>query len=363
MRILHAVLSEGFYGSERYCGELAAEQTRQGHDVEIVTLGRNSDCTRALRQSLARASPGTSGRQQLVAIPRALPAVLQRPLARALLRRFQPHIVHSHLDPAARRIGRTAQRLGVPHVATLHLHFSAREYGGCDGLICIADWQRKTLPADFSGVVAVVRNWLPATVADALKEITPDATAKLRRAWGAGDQAFVFGSVGRLVREKGMDVLIRAFRHAFPQVDEPVRLVIAGDGPERAALTDLAAGDARIVFAGARFDVAPFYCAFDVYVSAARFEPFGMAILEAMAAGCPLVLTRSAGPVEFVTDARVRWVDVEADVTLAQALLDARAPGRRRFTYGLDDFLPQRATAEIEQVYARVLARNERRSL
>ena len=363
MRILHAVLSEGFYGSERYCGELAVEQTRQGHDVEVVTLGGDSDCTRAMRQLLTLVRAGTSGELALAVVPRALPAALQRPLARALLRRFRPHIVHSHLDPAARRIGRTAQRMGFPHVATLHLNFSAHEYGACDGLILIADWQRKTLPADFSGLVAVVRNWLPAAVTDGLKEITPGATDKLRRTWGADDQAFVFGSVGRLVPEKGMDVLIRAFGQAFPRREDPVRLVIVGDGPERARLIDLASGDPRIVFAGAQSNVAPFYSGLDAYVNAARFEPFGMAILEAMAAGCPLVLSRSEGPVEFVTDARVLWVDIDDQSTLAQALANVWARGRQRLAYALDDFAPQRAAAEIEQVYARVLAQSGRQSV
>ena len=74
LRILHAVLSEGFYGSERYCGELAREQARRGHDVAIVTLGNTSDCTLALRSQAAQASSPAPGRMRLSAIPRALRA-------------------------------------------------------------------------------------------------------------------------------------------------------------------------------------------------------------------------------------------------------------------------------------------------
>ncbi len=58
----------------------------------------------------------------------------------------------------------------------------------------------------------------------------------------------------------------------------------------------LAQRDPRIFFAGVQQNVARYYSAFDTYVSPARFEPFGLSILEAMAAGCPLVLTRSEGP-------------------------------------------------------------------
>ena len=150
MRILHAVLSEGFYGSERYCAELAVAQANQGHTVQIVTLGQSSDCTQAVRRAIG----DTKNPPQLVAFPHQLPAFLHRPFAYALLARFRPQIVHTHLDPATRRIGRVAQRLGIGHVATLHLSFSAPEYGACDGLVCIADWQTKTLPADFAGKVA-----------------------------------------------------------------------------------------------------------------------------------------------------------------------------------------------------------------
>jgi glycosyltransferase involved in cell wall biosynthesis len=364
MRILHAVLSEGFYGSERYCGELASEQARQGHDVEVLTLGARSSCTQSMRGLFAQTRPRADGKLRLAAIPRGLPAFLHRPLAHFFLQRFRPRIVHTHLDPAARRVGQIAQRLGIPHVATLHLNFSAPEYGACAGLVLIADWQRKHLPANFAGEVAVIRNWLPATVADALTTApVREAVADLRRNWRAGDHTFVYGSVGRLVPEKGMDVLIQAFRAAFPQGDDSVRLVIVGDGPQRDALRAAVAGDDRIVLAGAQDEVAQFYLAFDCYVSAARFEPFGIAILEAMAAGCPLVLTRSQGPVEFVADPRVAWVDEGADSALADALVAMQENGRRRLGYALDEFSPQRATGEIERFYARVLANAQRSKL
>jgi glycosyltransferase involved in cell wall biosynthesis len=357
MRILHAVLSEGFYGSERYCIELACEQAREGHDVLVVTLGTRSPCTQAARAAFTGLHLRSGGRLRLRPIPGSLPAFLHRPLGQLALRRFRPEIVHTHLDPAARRIGRVARALGVPHIATLHLNFSAREYGACDGLVLIANWQRRNVPHDFAGLVTVVHNWLPASVAQALRKVTDDEVARLRHEWG-DDKTFVFGTVGRLVPEKGVDILVRAFRRAFPQPDAPVRLVIVGGGPERAALQELADSDSRIFFAGARPDVAVFYRAFDAYVSPARFEPFGIAILEAMAAGCPLVLTRSEGPIEFVDDAQALWVADTSDAALASALTKTQAGGRRRIAYALDNFSPARASAEIEQFYNRVLARH-----
>ncbi len=352
MRILHAVLSEGFYGSERYCAELALAQADQGHTVQIVTLGYSSDCTHAMREAVAEAG----NPPQLIALPRHLPAFLHRPFAYAVLARFRPQIVHTHLDPATRRIGPVAQRLGLAHVATLHLNFSAREYGACDGLICIADWQRKTLPADFGGVVAVVRNWLPAGMAAALAKVDTDSVRALRGTWGADAQTVVFGSVGRLVAEKGMDLLVQAFHAAFPTREEPVRLVIVGDGPLRAELSAGAAKDPRIILTGAQREVAVFHRGFDAYVSAARFEPFGIAILEAMGAGSPLVLTRSQGPIEFISDPRVHWVDVKDVTTLGKTLADLAASRPPRLAYSLEPFSRERAVREIDNLYQCVLA-------
>ncbi len=356
MRILHAVLSEGFYGSERYCAELAVAQASRGHTVQIVTLGLSSECTRAVRSAIA----DSDGRPRLIALPRHLPAFLHRPFAYAMLARFRPQIVHTHLDPATRRIGRVAQRLGTGHVATLHLSFSAPEYGTCDGLVCIAEWQRNTLPQDFAGEIAVVRNWLPVSVAKALANVDAETTRTLRQSWQADDQVFVFGSVGRLVAEKGMDLLIDAFRAAFPSRHEPVRLVIVGDGPLRAELSARAAGDPRVILAGSQREIAVFHRGFDAYVSAARFEPFGIAILEAMAARTPLVLTRSQGPIEFVSDPRVRWVDVDDVTRLAVTLADLATSRPPRLAYGLDAFSRERAAREIDNLYQRVLARGGR---
>jgi glycosyltransferase involved in cell wall biosynthesis len=360
LRILHAVLSEGFYGSERYCVELAVAQANQGHTIQIVTLGRSSDCTQAVRRAIADAGRSAADHLQAIAFPGHLPAFLHRPFAYALLARFRPQILHTHLDPATRRIGRVAQRLGFGHVATLHLSFSAPEYGACNGLVCIADWQRKTLPADFAGEVAVVRNWLPVRVAETLAKANAETIRALRRTWQADDQAFVFGSVGRLVCEKGMDLLIDAFRTAFPSRQEPVRLVIVGDGPLRANLSARADGDPRIILSGAQREIAPFHRSFDAYVSAARFEPFGIAILEAMAAGCPLILTRSQGPVEFVTDPHTRWVDVDDVAALGKMLAELADLRPPRLVYALDAFSRERAVREVDNLYERVLARGTR---
>jgi glycosyltransferase involved in cell wall biosynthesis len=290
-------------------------------------------------------------------MPGALPRFLQRPYARRLLAEFSPDVVHTHLDPAARRVGKEAERLGISHVATLHLDYHALEHGTCDALICVAGWQRSSVGPEFAGAVTVVRNWLPVRVAQAIATAGREGSEALRRDWSAGEPTMVFGSVGRLLPEKGMDVLIEAFRQAFPRGNKNVRLVLVGDGPQRRDAVALAGGDARIVIAGWRSDIAAYYRAFDVYVSAARYEPFGLTILEAMAAGCPLILTRAQGPREFVHDPRVRWCAPGETAPLADLLLKEVERRRRRHDYDLSAFSPALAVTAIEALYRSVIER------
>lgn len=360
MKILHAVFADQFYGSERYCIELATAQGARSDEVAILIRGADSFCAEQFRRAIAAARlGGTSGpgTVQLFALPRWLPAVLHRPAAHVILQKFRPDIVHTHLNPAARRVGRAAQRLGIPHVATLHIRYDAREYACCDGLICTASWQRQAIPENFPGLTQRISPWLPANVHAALTRIRDDDIEAVRRTWRASAHTIVFGSVGRLVPEKGMDLLVQAFRQAFPSGDEPVALVVIGEGPEESRLRTSTAGDPRIAVVGAQDDIARCYRAFDVYVSAARFEPFGLTILEAMDAGCRLIVTRTEGPGEFLKDGRVLWAEPGDAGTLAQRLAAATALGRERLTYDLMPYARDTATQAIDAFYRGVLAR------
>jgi len=268
----------------------------------------------------------------------------------------RPDIVHTHLNPAARRVGAIAQQLGIPHVLTLHLDYDAREHAAISGLIALHAKQREQIPPDFAGEVAIIWNWLPSGVEAALEQVLPDDVQRLRDSWGADDAAVVFGSVGRLMTEKGMDVLIRAFKIAFTANDASVRLIIVGDGPQRTELERSAGGDDRIILLGIVSEIAPCYRAFDLFVSAARHEPFGLSILEAMAAGCPLVVTRTDGPSGFLSDPRVLWSEPNDAGELAAQLLKAARRTKERFQYDMSPFTVSRASHDIEGFYQRLVS-------
>jgi glycogen(starch) synthase len=116
---------------------------------------------------------------------------------------------------------------------------------------------------------------------------------------------YVLG-LGRLVRKKGFDLLIRAFA-SISSAHPDVGLVLAGDGPERPELERLATAlglEERVLFLG-RLDqptVAAVMSGADAFVMPSRIEPFGIVVLEAWRAALPVIASRVGGASEFVDD-------------------------------------------------------------
>jgi glycogen synthase len=167
---------------------------------------------------------------------------------------------------------------------------------------------------------------------------------------------YVLG-VGRLVPEKGFDVLIDAFA---AEKLAGLNLVVAGDGFERDHLRARASErgiESRVRFVGAvaRARVAELFRGAHVFALPSRGEPFGIALLEAMAAGVPAVATAAGGIPEFARNGVNALLVAPGD---AKAL--ATAIGRLAFEPDLRDRLiaAGRATAE-EHAWARIAARYE----
>lgn len=127
-----------------------------------------------------------------------------------------------------------------------------------------------------------------------------------RRQLGITDSTFVIGTVARLDPAKDLSVVLGAFadvRVALPDT----RLVVIGDGPERARLEAQASeGGVRdaVCFTGHRDDARSLLPAFDVYVNSSRTEGMSLTILEAMAAMLPVVATSVGGTPEIVVEGR-----------------------------------------------------------
>jgi len=128
----------------------------------------------------------------------------------------------------------------------------------------------------------------------------------VRNQLGLPDGAVVVGTVARLVEPKALHILIKAVAQVSKAVPQ-VRLVIVGDGPLRGDLESAAADEGigdRVLFAGLRSDIPEVLAAFDIFALSSISEGLPVSLLEAMAAGKPIVATMVGGIPEAVTDRR-----------------------------------------------------------
>lgn len=134
----------------------------------------------------------------------------------------------------------------------------------------------------------------------------PGDRAAARAATGLDQDRIWLLAVAQARPEKRIDQLIRVLhRIVRERPDAPVGLVYVGDGPPVTKWKELAEElgiASRCVFAGRQNDVLPYYRAADLMVHAAERESFGLAIVEAMACGIPVVASAAAGPRETVVD-------------------------------------------------------------
>jgi glycosyltransferase involved in cell wall biosynthesis len=147
---------------------------------------------------------------------------------------------------------------------------------------------------------------------------------------------FVAGTVGRLDPVKNLRTMLQA--HCMLLERQPdARLVIVGDGPERAALEALA-GELNIAhavtFAGYRSDVRALMPAFDVYLNTSAYEGVSLTILEAMAAGLPVVATSVGGNPEVVIDQETGMLVPSRPRAIADAVGRLAFEPRRRRILG-----------------------------
>ena len=127
---------------------------------------------------------------------------------------------------------------------------------------------------------------------------------RARRILGLPELGPVVGTVARLSREKGVDVLLRAVALVH-HAGHPVSCVVVGSGPDEPGLRRLARRlgiEPWVRWAGPREGAARLLRAIDVYVQPSRHEAYGLAVAEAMAAARPVVASRTGGLVELIRD-------------------------------------------------------------
>ena len=283
----------GIGGSERHLLTLLPALAARG--IETVFVGLDdpawnpADFYGALRVPAVR-----------LPAPRDLDPLL---LAR-LLRALDADVVHTHLVHADLYGGVAAKLRGVRLVSTKHnddpFRAGAFRYveralaRAADRVVTISDSLRR---------FTIERVGVPAAKVETIHYGLDDPPAP----WGGNPtdpvpaDARVLLSVSRLTAQKGIDVAVRALA-ALP---DDVFLVVLGEGPERGALESLARKlgvDGRLHLPGRVPDVTAWLRRASAYVHPARWEGFGLAVLEAMVCGLPVVATSVSSLPELVVD-------------------------------------------------------------
>ncbi|EFH28655.1 glycosyl transferase, partial [Streptomyces sviceus ATCC 29083] len=233
-----------------------------------------------------------------------------RRLAR-VIEEVRPDLVHAHSAKAG-LAGRIAVRGRIPTVfqphawsfeavggvtAALALGWERRAARWSARTVCVSEAERRTgLRAGIAGRWSVIPNGIDT---DRFRPAAAD-TVRARLLPGVDPAAPLVVCVGRLCRQKGQDVLLRAWDAVLRRVPG-ARLVLVGDGPERDVLRARAPESVR--FAGAVADAVPWYRAADLVVLPSRWEGMALAPLEAMACGRPVVMTDVDGARESLPPA------------------------------------------------------------
>lgn len=291
-----------------------------------------------------------------------------------LVRTEQIDILHANSNTAHLYAGGTARLTGVPAIWHCRDLVDLGAAGRWMGLlttraVAISDAVARHLKDQHvpPGRLCVIPNGID------LERFRPGHAleARQRLCLGLRPEHKVFTTIGQLVPWKKQDVFLGAAAMIAAKVPEARFLVVGadlfGDHPdyeqrlhELASRPDL---DGRVVFAGYRRDIADILTASDVVLHAADREPFGRAIVEAMACGVPVAAADACGPADIIRDGEngllVPPGNAEAlghsglrlatDAKLASRLGKAAA-SRARETFGLDMFI-----ARMSRLYESIM--------
>ncbi len=363
LRIVHVDAESGFSGGEVQVLLLVDALARCGHASALVCPPGAALVEHARTRALElRAAPMRGDLD--------VPGV--RALRRAL-RDLRPDVVHLHTGRATWLGGLAARGLGVAVVATRRQERRVRRgwrtrlvYGRLvRRVVAISAAVERCLVDGGVDARRIVR--IPDAV-DAERVRPRRARDEVRAELGVAPEHVALLALGALVRRKGIDVLLDALARSG---SDGWRLVVAGDGAERAALERRAADAGlaeRVRFLGARSDVGDLLGAADALVMPSRAEGMGTSALEAMAAGRAVVASDVGGLAETVVDGRTgllvppddpaRLADSLARLVGDRALL-ARlgAAGPARVAEGFD---ADQQAAAYEALYRAVLAETGR---
>lgn len=366
-KLMLLTIGLGVGGTETHILELASKIDRSRYDVTVCSLKTGGCLADELRARGVRVvSLDGAGKFDVRVLYR-----LWR-----LLRIERPDVIQAFLfwaNTAARLLGRISK--GFPVISSYHDEVVSDGWlvrtidrltlGWSHTVVCCSEAVRRSVLARMGGDPSRFRI-IPFGL-DVRRFSTGEIAARRELGLNEGDP--VLGTVCRLVEpKKGLSVLLRALAEIRRREGTPLcQLLIVGDGPARRMLRDLSERlgvAAWVKFAGSRRDIPRVLPLLDAFVMPSLYEGFGIAILEAMAAGKPVVATSVGGIPEFVKDGETGLLVKPGDaVALAEAMTKllrdpdlARRMGSKGRDHAKDNFGIATVVRQHEEVYEACLA-------
>ncbi len=371
LKVMLVTVGLGVGGTETQILEIASRLDRDRFDVLVCGLKKDRVVAQELRERGIRVSTLDGwGKGDLRVLYRLV----------RLIRAERPDLIHAFLGVANLASSLAGRLAGVPVIVWSYrdvevwkspAHWLVDRAGArwAEAITCCSEAVRQFVLARLDGEASKVLTIHNGIDLEAFRAPRVAGRSEL----SLRDGGRVIGTVTRLDEpKKGLTVLLRALaalarRDGLP----PWQCLLVGDGPARGRLEALAAElglSGRVVFAGMRRDVPRVLPALDLFVYPSLYEGFGIAIVEAMAAGRPVVASAVGGIPEIVVDRDTGLLVPPGDAAvLAEALAtllaspdQARQMGRRGRERARELFAIQTTVERHQQLYATLSARRAR---
>jgi glycosyltransferase involved in cell wall biosynthesis len=365
MKVLHVITGLEAGGAEV---QLAMLVRHTRHDADVITLYNPGSVADQIR------THGTTVRDLGMRRNTELRALLR---LRSMIAAGRYDVVHTHLyrsqvyaRPAARLAGTpvvltTEHSIGETHIERRKMTAGVRGlYLGSelfsDATIAVSDVVRERLVR--WGVPERKITVIPNGLETAALAFDPAAREQARAQFGIGPDTYVIGALGRIDENKRVELTVQA---AAPMLGERCKILVIGRGDHRTVVEATAARlgvSDHVIFGGFQPDTAAMMAAFDLYAASSEQETFGLAVLEAMASGLPVVYTVCPA-LDGIQTTQARQAAGTAEAMRAEigkaieAGPQPREPDRAVFDrYGMES-----VAGQIDDLYERILAGRRRR--
>ena len=371
VRLMHLIAPITYGGAERVVVSLVGNLDREKYEITVGMFMNPSRPADGFLQDIER----LGCRVRVIELRKVFEWRQIQDLL-GVLAEGQIQILHTHAYRSDILGLLAAKRLGIPIVTTVHgcwdpESVKMRFYAYCERIsfryfnrIIVVSEELRQRMVELGVPIDKLRKICNAI--DTTRYSNHRSASTFRKEFGIENGTMLVGTIGRLSPEKGLGDFLRAAQQVLMHRAH-VKFVIAGDGPEKKPLQEMAEGlglEKHVIFCGHRQDVSQVYNALDIFVLSSLAEGLPIALLEAAFHAKPIIATSVGGIPEVVENNKTGILVPSHDpVQLGNRMLELLSDGGKAKTMGIaakrrieTEFGCKSWIRAIEDVYEEVLA-------